>query len=142
MILVDANLLIYASVAQAEQHSAALRWLDARMTATQRVGLPWPSLLGFLRVVTNPRILRRPVPMTDAWATVRGWLAVPVVWTPQPTPAHADVLEALMPAAGTARLVPDAHLAALAIEHGLTLCSNDGDFARFEGLRWENPIAS
>jgi uncharacterized protein len=79
--------------------------------------------------------------MHDAVVTVRAWLSEPTVWVPEPTPHHADLLETLLAGAPQSRLVPDAHLAALAIEHGLTLCSNDGDFARFPGLRWDNPLA-
>ena len=140
MILVDANLLVYAVDRSAVQHQAARIWLQARLTGSQRVALPWPSLLAFLRVVTNPRIVSRPAPMHDAWATVRGWLGLPSVWLPEPTAAHAEVLGSLLEGVSSSQLVPDAHLAALAIEHGLTLCSNDGDFARFSGLRWENPL--
>lgn len=98
--------------------------------------------MAFLRLVTNPRIVTQPVKMTDAWAQVIDWLGCDVVWTPQPTERHAATLGRLLETPGTtANLVTDAHLAALAIEHGLTLCSADGDFARFRGLRWQNPIA-
>lgn len=104
--------------------------------------MPWPSLLGFVRPVTNPRIFGRPSAMSAAWRQVESWLVGDTVWIPLPTDRHRKVLAALIPAAeGRANLVPDAHLAALAIEHGLTLCSADGDFARLEGLAWENPLA-
>ncbi len=140
MILVDANLLIYAVNRSAAQHPVARDWLQAKLTAHTRVGVPWATLLAFLRVVTNPRIMSAAVPMPVAWSTVRDWLELPTVWVPEPTPGHAEVLGALLEGVSSAHLVPDAHLAALAIEHGLTLCSNDGDFARFSGLRWENPL--
>ena len=142
MILVDANLLVYAVASPLAQHRAAGSWLHSRLTGHARVGLPWASILGFLRVVTNPRILREPVPMSDAWSTTSGWLQLPQVWVPEPTAAHAEVLGALLDGVSDSQLVPDAHLAALAIEHGLTLCSTDGDFARFPTVRWENPLAS
>jgi toxin-antitoxin system PIN domain toxin len=141
VILVDANLLVCAHAASLPQHERARSWLDAQLNGDARVGLPWPSLLAFLRVMTNPRILERPESTTDAWRQVSAWLEVPVVWIPEPTERHRDVLGRLLEeAAVTANLVPDAHLAALAIEHGVTLCSADGDFARFPNLRWRNPL--
>ncbi len=141
MILVDANLLVYAVAAPLAQHAAARDWLQSRLAGPARVGLPWASILGFLRVVTNPRILSRPVAMQEAWSTARSWLELPAVWVPEPTAAHADVLGTLIDGVSDSQLVPDAHLAALAIEHGLTICSNDSDFARFPDVSWENPLA-
>lgn len=142
MILVDANLLVYAANHSAPEHVVAREWLDARLGGTARVGLPWPSLLAFVRVVTNPAIFRSPVPVADAWRQVEEWLACDVAWTPEPTANHVEVLGRLVRAPFmTSRLVPDAHLAALAVEHGLTLCSTDGDFARFPDVTWENPLA-
>lgn len=142
MILVDANLLVYAQVASFAQHEPARDWLDGALNGTARVGLPWPSLLGFMRLVSNPRIFERPLPLEMAWRQVEAWLDRPPVWCPEPTERHREVLAPLIArASGRANLVPDAHLAALAIEHGLILCSTDGDFARFAELRWENPLA-
>lgn len=141
MILVDANLLIYARVRDFGEHEAAHAWLEDQLNFSPRVGLPWPSLLAFLRLTTNPRVFRDPLSTAQAWEQVTDWLALPAVWVPQPSERHAETLGRLMPAVHRASLVPDAHLAALAIEHGLLLCSTDGDFARFPGLRWENPIA-
>ena len=143
MILVDANLLIYAHVDSFAQHARARTWLDDRLNGSAPVGLPWPSLLGFLRVTTNPRIFERPAPMSQAWRQVMAWLVCERAWIPPPTERHGEILGALLDAPGVqANLVPDAHLAALALEHGLILCSTDGDFARFAGLRWENPLAN
>jgi toxin-antitoxin system PIN domain toxin len=106
------------------------------------VGLPWESLVAFLRIVTNPRIFRRPQAVHRAWAQVEAWLNMDSSWIPTPTRRHRELLGALITASRAgAELVPDAHLAALAIEHGLVLVSTDGDFARFRGLRWENPLA-
>lgn len=139
MILVDANLLIYAHVSSFQQHEAARSWLDGQLSGNGPVGLPWPSLLGFLRIVTNPRMFERPEPMAKAWQQVRAWLDSEVAWIPQPTDRHREVLGSLLTNV-RANLVPDAHLAALAIEHGLLLCSTDGDFARFPVLRWQNPL--
>jgi len=143
VILVDANLLIYAHVASFSQHSAARSWLDARLSGAAPVGLPWPSLIGFLRIVTNPRIFDHPEPVAQAWEQVSAWLACDNAWIPHPGERHADILAGLLADPGVrATLVPDAHLAALAIEHGVLLCSSDGDFARFAGLRWSNPLLS
>lgn len=143
MILVDANLLVYAANQSAPEHVAAKAWLDAQLSGTSRVGLPWPTLLAFMRLVTNPLVVRQPVSARIAWDQVRAWLSVAVVWVPVPTERHSEVIggwfaEPWM----TARLVPDAHLAALAVEHGLTLCSSDSDFSRFPRLSWRNPLAA
>lgn len=142
MILVDANLLVYAAIAGLAQHEHARAWLDDRLRGAARVGLPWPSLLTFLRLVSNPRIFERPIGLGTAWRQIEGWLAQPAVWSPTPTQRHAEILARLLSAEGRSDIVPDAHLAALAIEHGLTLCSADRDFARFAELRWENPLAA
>ncbi len=119
MILIDVNILLYAANSRAPQHAAAREWLDETLTNTSGVGLPWPSLLGFLRLATAARIFRHPLSTAEAWTQVSQWLDCGPVWIPLPT----------------------AHLAALAIEHGLTLCSTDGDFARFPRLKWLNPLA-
>lgn len=142
MILVDANLLVYGANHSAPEHAAAREWLDLRLGGTARVGLPWPSLLAFVRLASNPLVVRQPVTVAGAWGQVRQWLDSPVAWVPLPTERHAEVFESLcVPSWMTSRLVPDAHLAALAIEHGLTVCSTDGDFARFPGVDWNNPLA-
>ena len=143
MILSDANILIYAHVSSFAQHSFARDWLDRQLNASAPVGLPWASMLAFLRLVTNPRAFESPEPIADAWQQVRAWLAAEPAWVPQPTEQHVDLLGEFLVLPGVhGNLVPDAHLAALAVEHGLTLCSTDGDFGRFQGLRWLNPIAS
>jgi uncharacterized protein len=97
-------------------------------------------LLSFVRLVSNPRIFEQPQSIADAWNQVEEWLACPVVWIPQPTERHRDILGSLLSTIARSNLVPDAHLAALAIEHGLTLCSTDRDFARFPNLRWDDPL--
>jgi uncharacterized protein len=143
VILVDANLLVYARVADFPQHQAAKSWLDCRLNGVTGVGLPWPSLLAFVRLVSNPRIFRAPLNVTDAWRQVEEWLGCGPAWIPEPTARHRVILGPLLSqVGGRANLVPDVHLAALAMEYGLVLCSTDGDFARFEGLRWENPLKS
>jgi toxin-antitoxin system PIN domain toxin len=143
VILVDANLLVYASMSAFAQHPRARAWLDSRLNGRARVGLPWPSLLAFMRIATNPRLFRPPRAMAEAWTQVNSWLERDVAWVPTPTDRHADILAELLAAPGVqGNLVHDAHLAALAIEHGLELCSTDGDFARFANLRWSNPLAA
>jgi uncharacterized protein len=143
VILVDANLLVYAYSSNFPQHAAAREWLDTQINGSARVGLPWASLLAFLRITTNPRMFSRPLPMPKAWDQVEAWLACETTWVPAPTERHSSVLGTLLAQRDVyGNLVSDAHLAALAIEHGLTLCSADGDFARFASLRWHNPLAS
>lgn len=141
MILIDANILIYSHAVSYPQHEKSRTWLDAQMNGSTRVGLPWASILAFIRVVSNHRIFTPPASTSEAWSRVKTWLACDPVWIPQPTDRHAEILGSLMsqPGMGSA-LVSDAHVAALAIEHGLTLCSSDTDFARFPELRWHNPL--
>lgn len=142
MILVDANLLVYAHVSSMPAHERSRAWLDGRLNGPAPVGLPWESLLAFLRLVTNPRVFAHPESASAAWHQIDAWLSCPTTWIPQPTERHREVLGGLLAATGAhANLVPDAHLAALAIEHGLVLCSTDGDFGRFPGLTWENPVS-
>lgn len=141
MILVDANLLVYAANHAAPEHEPARTWLDGRLNGTARVGLPWPSLLAFVRLTSNPAVVRHPVTPAKAWHQVEEWLGCDPVWIPQPEARHTEILaDFLKRPFMTTRLVADAHLAALAIEHGLALCSTDGDFARFTGLTWHNPL--
>lgn len=140
MILVDTNLLIYALDEASPYHGAAGRWLEDRFNDPAGVGLPWPSLTGFVRIVSNPRIFAKPMPIERAWAQVAEWLALDSTFSPEPTHRHADILAGLMPSVTRAELVPDAHLAALAMEYGLVLCSTDTDFERFPGLAWRNPL--
>ena len=141
MILLDVNILIYASIPAFHQHKSAQEWLDHQLNASAPVGLPWPTILGYLRIATNARMFRPPVAMATAWQRVSAWLGRDIVWIPLPTERHAEVIgELLAQPSVHGNLVMDAHLAALAIEHGLTLCSTDSDFARFRGLRWINPI--
>lgn len=100
-----------------------------------------PILLAFIRIGTNPKAFNRPLSVRGAWAQVKEWLAIPTVWIPLPIDRHAAIWgELLHDTAALANLVPDAHLAALAIEHGLILQSTDGDLARFPRLQWQNPL--
>lgn len=141
MILVDANILVYAFVDSFPQHERARSWLDEQLSGNAPVGLPWPSLLAFLRLVTNARIFERPASIAAAWQQVVDWLDCEVAWVPQPTERHGEVLGELLQRSGAnANLVPDAYLAALSIEHGLVVCTADGDFARFPRVRHLNPV--
>jgi toxin-antitoxin system PIN domain toxin len=142
VILVDANVLLYAANRAAPEHARARAWLDEQLNGTVAVGLPWLSLLAFVRLATNPVVLQRAVTPAEAWRQADEWLACEPVTVPHPGAAHREILGRFLKAPWmTSRLVPDAHLAALAIEHGLTLFSTDGDFARFPGLKWKNPMA-
>jgi toxin-antitoxin system PIN domain toxin len=142
VILVDANLLVYAYAREVPQNEAARDWLDEQLNGTFKVGLPWPSLLAFTRLISNPRIFERPVTPAQGWRQVIEWLDLPRTWVPLPTDQHGQILARLIDQIGSrSNLVPDAHLAALALEHGLTLCSSDGDYARFSQLDWLNPLA-
>jgi toxin-antitoxin system PIN domain toxin len=142
VILVDANVLVYARAVSLPQHERLRDCLDQQLNGAGPVGLPWASLLAFLRLVTNPRVFERPEPIADAWRQVLAWIDWETAWIPQPAERHAELLGQLLATPGLhANLVPDAHLAALAMEHGLALCSTDGDFARFPGLRWINPLS-
>lgn len=141
-MLVDANLLLYAVDATSPWHQRAAGWLEEVLNGPRRVGLPWPSLTAFLRITTHPRALDRPLTAAEAWDFVGDWLACDVTWVPTPTDRHAEVLSGLVTAYDVrGNLVPDAHLAALALEHGLEVYSADSDFVRFREVRWSNPLA-
>lgn len=141
-MLVDANILLFAVNESAPEHDRAAAWLEEALNGNRRVGLPWESLTAFVRLVTNPRVVPKPLAPVDAWAFVEDWLGAPAAWVPVPTKLHAAVLGDLVGRhRPVAKLVPDAHLAALAIEHGVDIISADTDFARFTEVRWRDPLA-
>ena len=142
-MIVDANILLYAVDRTSHFHDRAASWLTANLNGASRIALPWQSLTAFLRIATHPRASAHPLDAPQAWQQVQDWLAAPASWIPVPTSGHADILGRLIRDQHcTAALVPDAHLAALALEHGLALASADTDFARFAPeLRWVNPLA-
>lgn len=143
MVLVDVNLLVHAVNADSPHHAAARAWLDNLLQGAGPVALPWAVLTGFVRITTHPRILPHPLPLDEALKVMNQWLALPSVTVPHPTSRHAQEFEAACRgAAATGNLVTDAHLAALATEHGAELASCDADFAKFPGLRWFNPLGS
>ena len=140
-MLVDANILLFAVDAASPFHEAAATWLTDRLNGPRNIGFPWSSLNAFLRISTHPRASTHPLTSDEAWSHVRDWLAAEPAWIPLPTERHADVLGSLMSTYQIrGNLVPDADLAAIAIEHGLTICSADTDFARFREISWENPL--
>ena len=141
-MLIDANLLLFAADATAPSHERSAAWMEAQLNGERRVGIPWESLTAFVRISTHPRASEHPLKPMQAWSIVSDWLAAPTVWVPGPTEQHADVLGMLIGKYHLGgNLIPDAHFAAMAIEHGLEVCSADTDFARFAEIRWQNPLA-
>lgn len=142
MKVVDLNLLLYAVNRDSPHHARAKAWLEQTLSDEDPVALPWVVLLGFLRLATSARVFPQPLAPEQALAVVDGWLARPALMPLPPGEEHWRILRDLLSRAGTAgNLVTDAHLAALAIEHGAELCSTDSDFARFRQLRCVNPLA-
>lgn len=143
MILIDVNILIYAVNQDSPLHRRAKGWLQETMSGPGSVALSWNVLLAFLRLTTRPGLFRNPMPLKTALDLVDSWLDEPAVTVLQPGPQHQRLLRSLLLPIGTGgNLTSDAHLAALAIEHGAELCSFDSDFARFPNLNWRNPLAA
>lgn len=143
MKLLDVNLLLYAYDSQARRHESAAEWLEQTLSAAETVGLAWVTMLGFIRISTSPHAHGLRWQVEQALGTVDEWLAQPQATIVHPTRRHASVLrELLTPLGAGGNLTTDAHLAALAIEHGATLCSSDNDFSRFKGLDWLDPLAA
>jgi toxin-antitoxin system PIN domain toxin len=139
--IVDVNLLLYAVDETSPHHERAKPWLEETLSGTETVGLSWQVLLAFVRLTTRAAVFTHPLSAPEALDLVDGWLDQPVVTVVQPGHRHPSILRELLATVGTAgNLVPDAHLAALAVEHGADLCSRDGDFARFPGVRWVDPL--
>jgi toxin-antitoxin system PIN domain toxin len=140
--LPDVNLLIYAVDSGSAQHERARPWLEQALSGTEEVAFAWAVLLGFLRISTNPAAFAAPLEAEEALEHIREWLGQPAATTVAPGSGHVGLLEELLKPLGAAgNLTSDAHLAALAIEHGAELCSADSDFGRFgAGLRWTNPL--
>ena len=142
MILVDANILLYAEDSLSEHHHAARNWWDAQLSGSDLVGLCWPVLNAFIRIGTNVRLHQRPLTLKEATARVQSWFDQPCVRIVQPTDQHWAIFQRMLRSGNAGgNLVSDAHLAALAVEHNCMLHSTDGDFARFRGLKWRNPFA-
>lgn len=143
MIIPDINLLLYASFTTFQQHALAREWFERVLNGREQVLLPGVSIFGFIRIATNPRIFETPLRLEDALESVEGWLAQPHVHFLVPGSRHIELAFGLLRQLGAAtNLTTDTQLAAHAIENQATLYSNDTDFARFQGLRWVNPLAS
>jgi toxin-antitoxin system PIN domain toxin len=141
-MLVDVNLLLYAADTRSRFHPVAREWLLEQLNGSRRVGLPWQSLAAFVRLATHPRLSDRPLAPAEAWQEVSTWLESPAAWIPEPGPGYAAILgDLLLRHEMSGNLVPDAQLAALALEHGLSVYSADTDFARFTEVSWVNPLA-
>ena len=142
MILPDVNLLLYAVDSGSPMHPGARAWLEDILSGEETVAFGWSVILAFVRLMTNPRIYARPLNAHAAIEIVSGWLRQPNAITVDPIDRHLAMLDDLLETLGSGgNLTMDAHLAALAIEHGAELHSADTDFARFAGLRWRNPLA-
>lgn len=140
MVIVDANVLLYAVDRASAHHDRSRTWLDTTLAGNEAVAFAWIALLAFIRIATNPSILTNPMSVDDAMAQVEAWLAAPAGVIAEPTSRHAAVLRGLLRESGSAgNLTSDAHLAALAIEHGADVASFDRDFARFSGVRHRLP---
>ena len=143
MILIDANLLLYAYHPRAEQHQKSRVWLETVLSGPDLVRFAWLTLWAFFRIATNARVFERPLSTSEAEAAISSWLAQPVAGILEPGERHWGILRDLVDdGQATGPLVMDAVLAAIALEHGATLCTTDRDFSRFSGLRWTNPLAA
>jgi uncharacterized protein len=143
VILVDANVLIYAIDEDSSRHREAKAWLEKTLSGREAVGLAWAAVLAFLRLTTRTGISANPLSIEEALDVLEEWLDHPNVSILNPGPRHAHILRSLLLSTGSAgKLTTDAHLAALAIEHGAQLCSFDHDFARFPGLKWIGPLTA
>lgn len=141
-MLVDANLLLYSIDQESPFHDTARTWLNDVLNGNRRVGIPWQSLTAFVRISTHLGASNQPLSPDDAWQQIEDWLACPVTWIPAPTDRHAAVLGDLVKRYHLrGRVISDAQLAALALEHGLTVHSADTDFARFPEVTWKNPLS-
>ena len=141
MIIPDTNLLICSHNTQSPAHDKAREWWEGLLNGTQPVGIPWVAISGYIRLMTHPRVLVRPISVGTARTDVEAWLDRPCVLIIEPGKRFRHVFLDALTTLGTAgNLTTDAYLAALAIEHQAELCSCDADFSRFPGLRWRNPL--
>ena len=142
MILVDANILLYAEDSLSPQHQQASEWWDDQLSQGGPVCLCWTVLSAFIRIGTNHRVFEHPLSLEQALARVQSWLDQPCTRVVRPTEQHWTIFQQMLTdGQAVANLVTDAHLAALAIEHGCELASTDSDFARFPKLKWSNPLS-
>ncbi len=141
-MLIDTNVLMYAVDDMSSDHRTVRTWLESALNGSMRIGMPWESLAAFVRIVTNPRAMRNPLSPDSALDYVYAWAAANLIWHPVPTDRHIEVFGGLV--AGiqlSGNLISDAHLAAIAIEHGIPIVSADSDFALFaDRVTWINPL--
>jgi hypothetical protein len=143
VILTDVNVLVYAYREDAPGHAGYRQWLEDLINSNQAYGVSDLVLSGFLRVVTHPRVFNPPSDLARALAFVRQIREQPNAVNIAPGPRHWDIFKSLCEAAGVkGNLVPDAYLAALAIESGSEWVTTDRDYSRFPGLKWRHPLGS
>lgn len=141
MIIPDVNLLVYAHNDGSPYHDPARHWWEGLIEGEERVGIPWVISVGFVRLMTHPRVLVSPATPVQAVDYVREWFQFPHVLSINPGPDHLDHFRRNLIAVGVgANLTTDSHLAAVAMEYQAEVHSNDMDFSRFPGLRWRNPL--
>ena len=141
MLLSDVNVLIYAHRSESPEHPAYARWLTNLANGHEPFGVSELVLSSVVRIVTNPRIFKIPSPLETALAFADALLRRPNAVRLRPGPRHYEIFARLCrEASATGKLVADAFLAALAIEHGCEWVSTDSDFGRFPGLRWHHPL--
>lgn len=144
-LLLDTNLLVYAAMPAMEEHAAARTWLRARYEDTaELVGVSWPTLYAFVRLASSRRIMGDDAsPLGGAWRAAMAFVEQENARLIEAGPVHASIAAELVATPGlTSNDVPDVQLAALAIEHGLTLCTHDHGFARFGRLAWTDPLGA
>ena len=141
MIVLDANILLYAYDAESKRHSKARRWVDSVFSGDETVALPWQTIGAFLRIVTHPGLPGNRLDLETAVGIVDSWLDQPNTRLLSPGDSHWNQLRpTILEGQASGALLTDAQLAALVIESGGTLYTTDRDFARFPGLRWMNPL--
>ncbi len=141
MILVDANLLIYAEDSLSPHHEEARKWWDAQLSGISAICLCWTVISAFIRISTNRRVFEHPLSIQEATQRVQSWIDQPSTRIVNPTEQHWQIFQDLLKRGQAwGNLVSDAYLAALAIEHGCVLCSTDSDFSRFPKVKWKNPL--
>ena len=140
VIVPDVYLLVHAMNTESIHHEQAWTWWSGELNGTEHIGFSWSVITGYLRVATHPRIMSKPQSFESAINDIRLWMAVPITLTLAPGPDHWLLMEGLKSGSGRGgQLTPDVHLATLAVKNGGTICSQEADFARFDGVRWINP---
>ena len=143
MILTDANILIYAYNELASEHRSARTWLRTSLAGPEPIAFSWLAIMAFVRVATNKKIFSKPYSTNESFDVVENWLSAPGSLILTPGGEHLKIVKRLANESGVyGAMLTDAHIAALAIEHGITLATTDSDFSQFNGLKWINPLVS